>query len=370
MKKLLLLLYILPATLLLAGCRGGNIFSCRRDMERLRPVQTLGLDRAGTGVTLSVSTGIGPDDEPALVMKTDAPGIETAITRLQDYSPEDELFYAHVRYILLGEDLSGESVLPLLDWVERSPAMRMDTPILLVKGSAAQAVAGTAGESTDITERLASLQREELSRGQHIYTLREIASSLLERGSALCLAVKTVPGEGTVITDSEAQADAVLPAGYAVLTGEEGTLTAYLTDDETLGAQLLSGPVTGAHISVNGSVLEIVGGSARAKGLWDENGGLSGILLCAELDAGVLERQEGRRGELEEAFRRAVEGCLTDAVARSQAMGCDYLDLERAVLDSMSARRQYGGLWSELFPTLPVFTAVEARIDRSYDLAE
>ena len=84
MRRAALLLYIVAPLLVLSGCQGGNLFSSHRDMERLRPVQTLGLDRAGDGVLLSVSTGIGPDDAPALVMSAAGENVEAAIDRVQD----------------------------------------------------------------------------------------------------------------------------------------------------------------------------------------------------------------------------------------------------------------------------------------------
>ena len=211
----LLLLYVLGMCALLCGCRG-QLFSGHRDMEHIRPVQTVGLDADGGTVTLSVSSGIGPDNAAPLVMKAAASGIETAAERLQDWSPEDELFYAHVRYILLGESALGDGVGRVLDWVERSPAMRMDTPLLLIRGRADEAVTGALGGATDVTERLSSLERERRSHGEAVPTLRRTAASLLERGWALCLTAALCPDEGTNFTEEE-NGVAIVPAGLALL---------------------------------------------------------------------------------------------------------------------------------------------------------
>ncbi len=368
MKRIAAICLALGAALLLSGCEG-NMFSSHRDMEHLRPIQTIGLDRTEGGVILSVSSGIGPDGGAPLVMKTSAAGIEPAISRLQDYSPEDELFYAHVRYILIGETMADQGVMPLLDWAERSPAMRMDTVMLAVKGNAYAAVTGASGAKTDITERLASLEREELVRGLHVYTLREAASSLLERGSALCMAVEQRPSEGTVYTEEEVT-DAVIPAGYAVL--QNGALAAYLTEEETLGAALLEKGVTGTHIKLDGCVLELFGASASASGVWEE-GRLSGIRIDCTLQAGVLERKEGGAEDVERlqsALSAAVESALSSAVSLSQRLGCDYLDLRGAVMKTApTGAADADGDWETMFPSLPVTVKAAGEIQRSYDLS-
>lgn len=368
-RRLFIILYIIALLPLISGC-AGSLRSSRRDMERLRPIRTISLDRAEDGVVMGVSSGIGPEGSPPLVMKCEATGIEPAISRLQSFSPEDELFYAHVRYILFGESMADRSVLPLLDWVERSPAMRMDTAMILVRGSAADALTDATGEATDITERLASLEREELARGQHIYSLREIASSLFERGSALCLVIRSEPSDGVIFTESEASA-AVIPEGYAVL--RDGLPAEYLTAEETMGTELLAGGVNGALAVIDGNVLEISSPGAEASGLWDEDGALTGVLIRCRLEAGVLEREEGGEEDmdtLEKDFSDAAARWLEAAAARSQALGCDFLDLEGKLMKNRPRRGAPQGDFESLLPGLSVSVSVEAQIDRSYDLSD
>lgn len=367
MKRMILIPYIIVLTLL-SGC-SQSLLSSHREMEHLRPIQTISLDRAGDGVVMGVSSGIGPNGSAPLVMKREGSGIEAAIVSLQSFSPEDELFYAHVQYILIGDSMTQGSILPLLDWVERSPSMRMDTSLLLVRGSAADALTGAAGETTDITERLFSLEREERARGQHIYSLREVAASLLERGSALCLAVESVPSEDVIFTKSE-KAAAVVPLGYAVL--RDGEEAAYLTAEETMGSELLEGSVNGARAVVDGAVLEIFSDGASVAGLWDKDGSLRGIFIRCGLQAGVLEREDGADADSESlaaAFSEAAENWLAAAVARSQALGCDYLDLEGAVMKNAPRRASADG-FSSVFSALPVTVLANGTLDRSYDLSE
>lgn len=371
MKRAILIIYILAMNALLSGCRG-TLFSGHRDMEHLRPVQTIGLDAEGEAVTLSVSSGVGPEGAPPLVMRATASGIEEAAARLQDWAPEDELFYSHVRYILLGESLTDRegrgTVETVLDWVERSPAMRMDTPLLLIRGRAEDAVTGSLGGDTDATERLGSLERYRVSQGGSIPTLRQTAASLLERGYALCLTAELFPDEGTNFTEEESAA-AIVPAGFALLREDGGgTSAVWLTQNESMGAELLTGTVAGKHVPAGNAVLELIRGGAEASGVWTGDGTLTGIYISCDLLAGVLE-QDGEGTDPAGALEAAAGDWLTGAVGLSQALGCDFLGLEDAVRRTSPGRAAAGLDWAEAFPDLPVTIEVNAQIGRSYDLA-
>lgn len=358
MKRAALILYLI-ALLGLSGC-GGRLFSSRLDMEHLRPIQTISLDRTEDGVQLGVCSGTGPGEEAPLVLVCRAPGIEPAIARLQDYASEDELFYAHVQYILLGESMTDGHILSLLDWVERSPAMRMDTALLPVRGSAADALTGAASETADATGQLAALDREERLRGQRIASLREVAASLLERGCALCLGVRAVPADE--VRPSEGP-DAIVSEGLVVL--RDGAEAVWLTGEETLGAELLTGRAEGARVEIEGGVLEILQADTQVKGEWDEGGDLTGLTVRCALDAGILEREEGADAEpgllearLSEEARRWIEA----AVARAQALDLDYADL--------LGRLRGTDKDAERFSALSVTVTAQGAVDRSYDLSD
>lgn len=374
MKKAVLILFTVILSMLLTSCRG-ELFSGHRDMEHLRPVQAIGLDREGTAVTLSVSSGIGPEGAPPLVMRAAGPGIEAASARLQDWSPEDELFYAHVRYILLGESMADgeapDAIATLLDWVERSPAMRMNTPLILIRGRADDAVTGSLGEKTDVTERLASLERFRAAQGGSLPTLRQVSASLLERGWALCLSAALFPDEGINLTASE-NAVAIVPAGLCLLRTEQGTTAAdYLTQNESMGAELLTGAVVGAHVPAGDAELELIRGRAEASGVFGSDGSLTGIHIRCELLAGVIERgSDTPDAALSDALARAAEGWLHEAAAKEQRLGCDFLGLGDAVRRTAPNRQAGAMITADAVFSLPVTVTAEASIGRSYDLSE
>ena len=254
----------------------------------------------------------------------------------------------------------------VLDWVERSPAMPMDTPLLLIRGRAEDAVTGALGGATDVTERLNSLERERRSHGEDLPTLRRTAASLLERGWALCLAAELFPDEGTNFTEEE-NGVAIVPAGLVLL--RSGKAPVWLTQNGTAGAELLLRPAAGRQVPVGDGMLELLGGGAEASGLWAGDGMLTGVYIRCDLLAGVLERGgETSDAAMAEALEQDAAGWLSEAVSQAQALGCDFLGLEDAVWKNAPAGAE-DPAWDKVFPTLPVTIAVRAEIGRGYDLA-
>ena len=369
MRRFAILLYVLPLALSLSGC-GASMESDRHDVERLLLIQTMGIDRVGDRLEMSVSSGLGPEEAPALVMRTGAFGIEDAIARLQNYSPENQLFYAHVQYLLLGEEAARQELANVIEWVDRSPTLRMDTDLLVVRGLAGDAVTDASGQATDITQRLMSLDRQARSTGWSIYTLREAAAALAEGDGALCLAVQTAPADGAIFTD-EMRSDAVIPSGYAILN--ENGLAGFRSPEESLGAELLTGDPTGLLVTVAGSTMEVLDGSAEISGTYAEDGTPAGVTVRCALHTGVLEKApEGAETpeQMDAALSQAAAQWVTGALEQARDTRCDFLGLKKAVLTSANAMDRWGGDWTEIFPTLPVNVTVEGTVERSYDLAE
>ncbi len=369
MRRAAIILYVSIFLLVPAGC-DASLESDRHDVERLLLIQTMGLDSEDGRLEMSVSSGLGPEERPALVMSTEASGIEDAIARLQNYSPENQLFYAHVQYLLLGEDAARQELDNIIQWVDRSPTLRMDTDLLVVRGLARDAVVDASKQSTDITQRLMSLDRQARSLGWTMYTLREVAAALAEGDGALCLAVETVPTGGKVFTE-EMQSDAVVPAGYAVL-GPEG-LAAFLSPEASLGAELLTGDPAGLLITVEGSTMEVLEGTAELSGEYAPDGTPAGLSVKCTLRTGVLETADGSPPDpeaLDRALSETAARWVSEAMEQARTSRCDYLGMKKAVLTTAADRSRWGSEWPELFPALPVSVMVDGRVDRSYDLAE
>ena len=373
MKRFLLILicilFIAPL-IHLSGCTQGR-FTDQRDIERLLPVQTMGFDRKDSGVSVTLATDSNLQNTSPLVLTGLASGIEPALTRLQDYTPKDDLYLDHVQYIIIGESMAKDDITPVLDWVERSPFMRMDTLVFLAKDSAEDTILSASGEMTDINQRLQSLEQEAGARSQHIYTLLDIASGLADRNSALCLAVEPVSSDGTVYSSqASTPGKALLPAGYGVL--KDGKLIAYLSQGETVGAMLFKQPPTGTEVEIEGTTLKLLQGNASVSGQWSGEGTLVGLSVTSHITASILEHDPSENLDLDalnQAFADTAEQWLYDVVKHSQSLSCDFLALEDMILSEKpkNGAAHDSMFWSDVFPSLPVTVQVKTEIQRGYD---
>ena len=237
---------LLAAGLLCSGCSSGTISSNYRPVEDLTLIQTIGVDRAPEGVCLSASTGRVGENEPPQRMTQTGETVLAALDRLQDRTPNAELFYAQTSYLLLGEEAAAAGELaPLLDFIARNPDMRLSAPLFLVRGAAAQqAVMDTGDDRTDVTEALAALQKDTaLSGTSHAFSCADIARALAGSG---CAAVGAVACVRT--PESEGGKLALAPAGYAIFRG--GDYLGCIAPETARGASMLLGVVTNGDIAV------------------------------------------------------------------------------------------------------------------------
>ena len=304
---------LLAAGLLCSGCASGAISSNYRPVEDLMLIQTIGVDRAPEGVCLSASTGRAGENKPPQRMTQTGETVLAALDRLQDRTPNAELFYAQTSYLLLGEEAAAAGELtPLLDFIARNPDMRLSAPLFLVRGAAAQqAVMDTGDDRTDVTEALTALQKDTaLSGAGHAFSCADIARALAGSG---CAAVGAVACVRT--PESEGGKLALAPAGYAIFRG--GDYLGCIAPETARGASMLLGVVNNGDIAVR------------------------------------------------------VGGWVRDALSASQALEADFLGVGQAV--AVRSGRRWAAIrdgWAELWPDVPVRVTVAADVGRTYDLRD
>ncbi len=369
---------LLAAGLLCSGCASGAISSNYRPVEDLMLIQTIGVDRAPEGVCLSASTGRAGENKPPQRMTQTGETVLAALDRLQDRTPNAELFYAQTSYLLLGEEAAAAGELtPLLDFIARNPDMRLSAPLFLVRGAAAQqAVMDTGDDRTDVTEALSALQKDTaLSGASHAFSCADIARAIAARG---CAAVGAVACVRT--PESEGGKLALAPAGYAIFRG--GDYLGCIAPETARGASMLLGVVHNGDIAVrdgDGSTVMLALDTCRAaiRPVWD-GGTLARVDVTLRLRAGISELRTPRR-ITERAYQQAlnaalaarVGGWVRDALAASQALEADFLGVGQAV--AVRSGRRWAAIrddWAELWPDVPVRVTVDADVGRTYDLRD
>ena len=159
MKKLLALLLCTAELLLFAGRDGlrGNY----REVEELLVIQTMGLDRTDSGVTLTLAAAGDSKGEVAR-MKADGVSVSAAMERIRDYSYEEELFCTHIGRLLLGEKLCEAGI----ESFGRGAEQGMDTVLIVVEPSL---------ESVDLAATI-----QYMSEGLGIRRIRAIVNKVVD----------------------------------------------------------------------------------------------------------------------------------------------------------------------------------------------
>lgn len=341
-KALAALCLVMP--LLLTGCVSGSIYSNYRELERLLPVRTLGIDAAPTGVRLSVSYSSPDENLPVGTMSQDGRSIVSAMDSLQDSSDSGQLYYSHTQYVIFDEDLARAGLGDELDFLARDGRMRMGLLLFVVRG-------GKAGEPVtggDITATLESIYRENRDRGSSVaLTCRETLRHLSEAGSALICAVSptdSAEDEGGSDTDKTARAD-----GCAII--KDGSLIDFLPAELCPAASLLLGhggsaaPVIELE-EIGSFSLEMDSSRAEIRPVWNRDGSLDHIDIRVELVASVSEVHvcvlRITRPQILSAIARQLETEYGENMGRVLALSskndADFLDLISHLRQSSAAK--------------------------------
>lgn len=191
MKRLISLIVFCSMLPGLWGC--GSVYSNYREVEQILAIQTMGLDSRESGVrlTLAAPSTTRTDGSP-ICLSGDGPSITTAIERIRNYSTEEDLFCAHINHVLLGEDAAKKGIDSVLTYICRSPEMRIDTPLYIVRGNTAEEMIGGAVEGgAGICEVLDAVKTNADERGDStVFTAAQVVRDLDRHGSALICALE------------------------------------------------------------------------------------------------------------------------------------------------------------------------------------
>ena len=352
-------------SLFLGGCA---LFpSALRGMESLAAVQVLGVDREGDGVRLSMVTAADSSrGEGPVRMSGSGATIADAAGDAASHAAEERVFCAHTGYVLLGEESARADVTSVLRYVCRSREIRMDVPLLIVRGaSAEEALLQSGSERTGAAELLDALASSAPARlGTELPSVARIAGRLESGGCALAAAVVCAPSSEL---EGEEQPLTLSPAGLAVL--RDGKLEAFLEPDEAVGADLLCG-AQGVHTFVvtdragQRVTLQTAPGRTELRVLRGEDGAPERIDATIRLSASVLEIDgEGRLsdGDYADELAALLE---RELLRRAGAV----LRLEHTLGADLLSLRERAGLGKD--EPLPVRLSAAVRVGHANDVRD
>ena len=364
-------LLLLP---LLTGC--AQLLPEHREVEQLQIIQTAGVDYAPGGVSLSLAAAADPSKGPGPTLTGAGRTLSAALENIRESSSEEELFTGHTRTLLVGQEAAEHGLEDLLAAVCRSPELRLDMPLYVVRGAAArELMEGASGSEAGITEILeAAGALQERRQGSRSSTAGDVQRSLLRSGAALVTAL----GYGDA---AASETKTALPAGYAVL--RDGRLAAWIEPDDSLGAELLRGGTGSRELSVLdlGGLpvsLELQRGTSRVLPVWNEDGSLRGLDILAEVQAAVLETAADSADGLErydDYLTGQLEAAVSERLRRilqlARQLKADVTDLGGRIEQADPRRWQaLGQPLGELLPGLEISITVRGALTHSFDAKE
>ena len=382
MKKAICVILALASAFTLTGCT--SVYSNFKEIEQLLVIQDMGLDKQGGGVLLSLcsasdeSTG----DVPKRLYGT-GDSITTALEHIYNYSFEDILFCSHISHVLIGETAAERGIDDYLSYICRSPVMRLDIPLFIVKGSTAQdAVLKVGDGKRGIVEIMDSV---EISVGRlgnsSLYTAAETVRNLDRCGSSLICAVELAePLESDSGAPSGDSPSASEDDGFATQDDGSGK---FLDRDEAIAVGFLTNKVGLTNVTVrdrHGSlvVLEIDSGGSEVTPVWSSTGELTGLNIAVDVRASIVEvsgSSDMRSAEYTDHITAQLEALISDYVSRvmltSRELRSDFLCLAQAVeRDDPSAFRMLPQSFPDLLPSLELQISVSGQLTHTNDVRD
>lgn len=381
MRKAMILLLCAAELLLFTGRTG--LRHNYREVEQLLVIQTMGLDTMRGGVTLSLAAA-GEKDRGVARMKADGISISAAMDRIRGYSYEEELFCPHIGQLLLGEKAAEQGIESTLAYISRSPDLRLDIPLFVVRGgTAADALMNVGTGEKGISDVMQIVEQDVKRRGESgLTTAAQILRDTARCGSALICALNPGPAAETLSGADEQKEGpddlSIAPLGYAIL--REGRLCRYLTEEQGIAVGFLKNRVGRSTVQLrdshgNNAVLELNGGSSRIRPLW-EGDVLRGLEVHADVRASILELggRSALKGTQDADYLTAqlesrLARYLSEALQASKDLKADYLCLaEQVERADPKAYRSLGRDFVDLLPELELEITVSARLNQMSDM--
>ena len=375
MRKFTSLALAVSMCLGLSGCSGASIFSNYREIEDLEIIRTVGIDYEAEGICVTACTGLTGTDTAPRIYEKNAPSLAIALNELQRLPLGKSALLSHVENLLIGEEQARKGITMFLDYLERYSETRLGITPFIVRGESQEVIVGATGEATSCTDILGTIRENAAYVGAGCpYSCLDVATSLARRGCALIMAVEGVQREK--LFDEQGDMD-IQTAGFAII--EEGRLSGYLDEDETMGVLMVTENLRAAELDLESRGVKLTvmltGCKAGFTPVFD-GGELERLDVELTVSGNVVNLSEGGR-LWEDSFIDDVEDAMAEkllipaaaALERSQSLGLDFMALGDAVeMRSPIDFSQMEKSWEEIFPGLEIEVQVNGELKRTYDI--
>lgn len=165
MKKIILFLLLLSISVSMVGCK--PYIKGRTEIDMLIFTRVFALDKGEnerikvTITSRSVTMqggGAKTETKKANIISAEGRTVFEAVSKLNMFA-DRKPFYGHAEYVLIGEELAKEGILPYFDFIARDHEFRINAKVYIVNGSTARELLEKANTSEFfVSERLSNLE--------------------------------------------------------------------------------------------------------------------------------------------------------------------------------------------------------------------
>ncbi|KGR91318.1 spore gernimation protein GerC [Ureibacillus massiliensis 4400831 = CIP 108448 = CCUG 49529] len=388
MKKLI---FIIPVSIvlmiILTGCWD------RREVNDLAIAVALGIDKSeDKGYTVSAqilnpseiassSSGGGGSvyDTPVTTYTTSGDIIFEALRKLTQQVPR-RIYLAHIRLIVIGEDIAEEGIYSVLDFLSRDPEMRTNFYIIVSKDSKAEDVLNllTSIEKIPANKLFESLESStEAWAATNKVKLNELMDDIVNEGVEPTLtAVKIIGGGGRTLTNVQTISPSSVLDFDGMAAFRKNKLVGWLTEDESKGLNYIKGNVQNTIVDFDfeGDQVGIELLHSTAEIIPHVQGNepisievkLTGEANIAEVNTKLDLMTDNVFYELEEKTNEDIEGVITKAVNKAQKYyESDIFGFgEQINKKAPNVWEEIKDNWTEMFPDIKVKVSVDIKIRR------
>lgn len=362
---------------LLCGCGQSKIFANYREMKQTELIQTIGFDRKGDEVGVTIATAVSPQGD-FTIFTGRASTVAEALAEVHSFPSKRFLFFGHTGNIIIGSGATA-NMSDCFDFIERNNDIRLDTPLFIARGCSAEDIMQKADvNGAKVTELLQPLT-DQTKKGalNHVFTAKEMIAVHTAEDYALALAV-TLTEDGDKTSKGKVN---IVPDGYAVIRG--GAVVGYVEQADCLGVNLLINQPTGSILSVKdqsgGLVsLSLSNTDCQIEGVYSQSGSLEGITVKLSAKANV-EQTDKDTDISDDAVRKYIEeqlaALLSDycqrAIRISRTLETDFLGLgKRLHIHSPYLFEPYLSDFRRGPGDTKINIVVETLLERTYDIQQ
>ncbi|MCX8075175.1 MAG: Ger(x)C family spore germination protein [Clostridia bacterium] len=343
----------------------------------------------------SGSSGSSGQSKSADIASSEGKTILEAVRNFNSFHSK-KLFWGHIKYIIVNEEIAKKNILNVLDFFVRDHELRFDTSVLISKDTSAKSIL-EAGEKNKefipdtLKSIMGNINRISISKKM---TLSDVMEGFDDRYSDQCIPyVKIVQNEGNSgegnsgegkdskgeqSNSSKEHIDIVVD-GVAVFNNEK--LIGYLSQNMSRGVNWVNNEVDSSTIIVKDKFdsyvsLEVINASSSIKIALNNNvpEATIAIKFVTNFDEQMSQKDiyhEEILGDITERQTELVKKEIENVVEYAQKNDIDIFNISNKVFHKYPLKwEKIKDNWDEIFKTMKINVKVESNINRSYHVRQ